>query len=264
MTIDPSSRVNLRHRFGGCDRGANAELRDGHAMQTQQQRRPCAAGDQYAGGFDQSGLGPHAADPASGNVEAAGGAVFDDRGALACCEPRKGRHGKPGFRPHVRRGRHRPMELARHAGNERRRLGRTQQSRIDIVPGGDRHEVVEIGHLLCRMGEISDAGLLEADILAAFFRKLLPQPAGFYDDRQLVRIAPLLADPAPVPRRLFRRDPPLFDKRHRDALFRKVKRRRDSDHATADDHHIRAFRDRVGKLDRVAFGKGEVGHGMLS
>jgi hypothetical protein len=77
-------------------------------------------------------------------------------------------------------------------------LGGRQEVRIELVIARVRQPGFEVAELVGSFGEIGDAALVPADVLADLAGNPLPEPQRQNARRQLSRIAPLLADPAPV------------------------------------------------------------------
>src|SRR3546814_10130271 len=67
-----------------------------------------------------------------------------------------------------------------------------------------------LGHLGLVLDQIGDAADPEADVLVEFRHDLVPAPQALDHQRQFAWIATLLADPAPVARRLLAGDRPLL------------------------------------------------------
>ncbi len=88
----------------------------------------------------------------------------------------------------------------------------------------------------------------------------MPQPVGLDHDRQLGRVAALLAHPAPVARGLLRRDAALFAQQHTLAVPRQKIRRHDANHAAADDDGVAGFRQRILMIEVGQVGEREIRH----
>ena len=106
-------------------------------------------------------------------------------------------------------------------------------------------------------GEIDDPGLAKSGV--AFDRAVdaAPDAQRFDDERELARIAPLLAAEAPIAARLFAADMALLAQRHRDPFLRQEEGRRNADDAATDDDDI----DARGKFTVGCNGLDTRGHG---
>ena len=107
--------------------------------------------------------------------------------------------------------------------------------------------------------EVSHTCLGQPDVFAALLSQLPPQANSLDDDGQFVRVASLLSDPAPISRRLFGRDAPFFQQRHRNVALRQKKRRRHADNTATNDHHLRRLRRWAEMLDWIRLGEREFG-----
>ena len=119
-----------------------------------------------------------------------------------------------------------------------------------------------LGHLGLVLDQVGDATDRVADILVQLRQQLLPEPCRLDHQGEFARIAALLADPAPVARRLLARHRPLLADHDPHAALGEEQRRADTRDAAADDDDIRLGRKRLAS-GLAAVARGGQGDGGL-
>lgn len=109
-----------------------------------------------------------------------------------------------------------------------------------------------------RVAEIGDAGLPKAGFAADTLVHTTPEPKTLDRERQLGRIAPHLAYPAPVSRRLLCSDQSLFAQGNGDATLNQRKRGRHADDAAADHDDVHMRRQLLRRDDKIGNNPGHV------
>src|SRR3546814_16223231 len=97
-----------------------------------------------------------------------------------------------------------------------------QKTAYDLRISDWSSDVCSSDLVLVGLGEIGDAADLEADVLVQPRDDLVPAAQALDHQRQLAEVAALLADPAPVARRLLAGDPALLAQHHRHPGARQV------------------------------------------
>src|SRR4051794_38524559 len=108
-------------------------------------------------------------------------------------------------------------------------------------------------HLGVGLDAVQDAGRAKARLGVDDLVQALPLAQRFDDQRQLARIATLLADPTPIAARLLAGDLALLAQGHRHAALGEMKGGTGADYAAADDHDVRLRRRRGIERYRVEF-----------
>ncbi len=207
----------------------------------QKQRRPGAAGQHHGLAPDPSALGDHAGDPARLQIERAHGAALADVGALRRGGARERRDGAAGLGAGIAGREQGALEAARLLPEQLVGLRRREQARVQLMRLRMRQPGGVAGEVGLGLGEIGDAAPVPADVLVQSPGNLLPEPERQDDRRQLARIAALLADPAPVARRLLAGDPAFFAQGDRNPGPGQVPGRCDARDAAADHDHLRGL-----------------------
>ena len=230
-----------RHR-GALHRGLDLELRQLEAQVAQEQRRPGAACQHHGATCDRPMLGDHAGHLARLRLERAHRAVL-----VNACPARRGRtrerrHRALRIGARVTRREQGALEAPFALAQQRIRLDRRQQPRVELVLARVRQPVFEAREVGVGLRDVSDAVLGPADVLVDLARDVLPQPQRQDDRRQFARIASLLPDPAPVARRLLAGDHALLAQHYRHAGHGEIVRGRDARDTAADDHDLTRLR----------------------
>jgi hypothetical protein len=230
----PGDRGRPHHR------AAHLQLRERHPEAATEQPRPGAAREHDGAAGGGAFLGNHAGDAAGGDIEAAHGAVGQHLAAEATHGGSDGRRRLLRLGTAIACGVERARPLARRARQQRGKLRARNAPRIQLVGAGVGEKLFMGGGTLLVLGEIDDPGLAEAGI--AFDRAIdaAPNVQGFHDERQLARVAALLAAEAPIATRLLAGNGPLLAERDRDTLLRQEERRRRPDDPAADDDDVDA------------------------
>ncbi len=238
-------------RLGPHDRCQHFQLRQLDAEIAAEQPAPRTAGEHDGIAGDAALFGDRRRHASARGLDAAHRALGDDRGAMA---PRRlgDRRGRPlRFGLAVAGGVERAGPGAGQTGHQLLRFAPADDTGIELILAGMVEPGFELGQLGLRLGEIHDPGLAKAGLGLDHLVHALPQPQALDDQRDLARIPPHLAAPAPIAARLLAGDVPLLAKHGRDPLLRQKEGRAGADDPAADDHDIGARRQRVIGADRI-------------
>jgi hypothetical protein len=137
---------------------------------------------------------------------------------------------------------HRGDEISRCAGQERVDVGTAQQARIHLIRPRLVQPRLLLRDLLLGLAQIGDAGLAESGFAADALVHAAPETQAFQRQRDLRRVAPHGAAPAPVAAGLLAADAALFAQHDRVALLGQEQRGGRANDAAADDHDAGAGR----------------------
>ena len=203
---------------------------------------PGATGEHRRPAGDAAVLGDHGADPAAAPLDGPDRALLVDRHAGAAQAAGHGGHGEARLGAGIARGVQGTSMAGADAGCQRVGLLDRQQAAVELVGLG----VLEPGREARRVGivldEIGDPTDLPADVLAERCGDLCPELEAADDQRQLCRITALLANPAPVARRLLAGDAALLAEHHGHAQLLQEPGGRDAGNAAADDDDLGRLR----------------------
>ncbi len=217
--------------------------------------RPGAAGAEDGPGPDHAALGNRRRDLSARHLQAAHGAVRQDRGAQPGRGAGDGGRRLGGFGASVAGSEQAAVERPRRAGHEPVQLAGRQNPRFDLILPRLFQPSLAGRQLGRRVGQMQDAPLMEPDVRLDFPFDAAPDAQALDDEGHLPGITALLAAIAPVAAGLLAGDAPLFAEGDGDPAPGQEVGRRAADDAAADDDHIGLRGDGVGGFDRIYLGR---------
>jgi hypothetical protein len=142
-------------------------------------------------------------------------------------------------------------ELGRCPGHQSSDLIRPDHARVELIRSRVLQPGFPLGDVGVGLAEVHDPGGTEAGFATDRLVHSLPEPEALDDQRQLARIPPHLAAPAPIPARLLAGDFTFFAQHDGDTFARQRPSSADADDPTAGNHHRRARRHSCIRCNRI-------------
>ena len=250
VAVGHGAGMKLRQRPRRRHCRAHRKLRDAHPVAPEEKRGPRPARQHHPRRGDAALFRDHTRDRAARGVDRAHSALLDDGHAAPRQRRGQTRHRDPGLRPPVRR-RQDTAAPARGVGDIGVDLSPPQHPRIKAMVARMDHPRLVARQRRRIIRRVKDARPAKPQIGPGRFGKPGPDLKRLDHDRQFRRIAALLADPAPVAARLFRRDAALFAQDNLFAARGQKPGGHHANHATADHDHIGLTRDRPREPGRM-------------